>query len=184
MWLLPSTRYSTRPLLSKHHIRLLQFPRGEPGDPIEGVLKVVSLDDNPQYDAISYAWGQPHQQRTIILNRGTVGLGHSLYMALCTDQSDDKERSSLVKMMTDIYSHARRTLIWLSNADEVAGAETLESLRALGMLFAEAQRTAESNGEDEWQVWTVMSVQEPEKRECTCPAWDFPSADPGSRGSG
>ena len=96
-------------------------------------LETVSLDDNPQFEALSYAWGDPNLTRPIRLeNRewyATINLEAGLrYLrnpseevviwvdALCVDQSSVDERNSQVLLMKTIYSNAERVRVWLGEA--------------------------------------------------------------------
>ena len=107
-------------------------------------LETVSLDDNPRFEALSYAWGDPNQTRPIKLeNRkwyATVNLEAGLrYLrspsedlviwvdALCIDESSIDERNSQVLLMKTIYSNATRVKVWL-------GEPTLGSDDALAIL--------------------------------------------------
>jgi hypothetical protein len=50
--------YKFSPLPTKTSIRLLQIHSG-PEEPINCSLEVVDLDDKPEYDCLSYTWGNP-----------------------------------------------------------------------------------------------------------------------------
>ena len=93
-------------------------------------LKIVSLDDDPQFEALSYAWGDARVTRPIRLeNRewhATVNLEAGLRNlrspsedmviwvdALCIDQRSIDERNSQVLLMKTIYSNAKRVKVWL-----------------------------------------------------------------------
>ena len=41
------------------HLRILSLRSGKTQDPICCSLKTANLDDEPTYDALSYAWGEP-----------------------------------------------------------------------------------------------------------------------------
>lgn len=43
---------------TSHQIRRLSVSAGEFDQPLCGSLDVVSLDDSPQYEALSYVWGE------------------------------------------------------------------------------------------------------------------------------
>jgi hypothetical protein len=52
--------YSYRPLsVVRNEIRLLLLKPGGSYDRLSCILRHVSLDDNPKYTALSYAWGNP-----------------------------------------------------------------------------------------------------------------------------
>ena len=66
---------STRPNIwhpldqSRRQIRLFHLePSENVHDQAEGFLEIVSLDDNPRYEALSYAWGDPKITSTIKLH--------------------------------------------------------------------------------------------------------------------
>ncbi|UPK95154.1 hypothetical protein LCI18_006089 [Fusarium solani-melongenae] len=136
-------KYSYTPLRSSTNskqFRLLKVHRGADLDEVECELVIHSLDDAPEYEALSYVWGSPVPQARIRLATGYAGVGPSLYAALrglrypdsprmiwadslCINQADVSERNSQVQIMSDIYSRASRTLIWLSDATpELEGA--------------------------------------------------------------
>jgi Heterokaryon incompatibility protein (HET) len=123
----------------------------ENSGPIECELSVVSLNDNPDFLPISYAWGDPTPTSSIHLNGQTFLVASNLYAALCylrvylsglaqinadcplwidaicINQTDSTEKSSQVPLMADIYSD-REVWVWLgysglekSYADEEAG---------------------------------------------------------------
>lgn len=103
-----------------------------------GNLQVVALNEAPSYHAISYSWGSGKAVCPISINGATLyismGLAsgirrlqeltagdtdpdlHSEYVwidTICINQKDASERSQQVQLMGQIYSHSRRTLIWL-----------------------------------------------------------------------
>ena len=45
-------------------IRILRLSPGQGDDPVHGVLEIVRLDDNPQYDALSYTWADEQGDRS------------------------------------------------------------------------------------------------------------------------
>ncbi|KAM5342063.1 hypothetical protein ACJ41O_015094 [Fusarium nematophilum] len=150
-------RYTYTPLRSStrsEQFRLLRIHRGADEDDIECELIIHNLDDAPEYEALSYVWGNPLPQARIRLNTGYAEVGPSLHAALrglryldsprmiwadalCIDQTDVSERNSQVQIMADIYSRARRTLIWLSDATpELEGA--ISSLQLMHSRSPEA----------------------------------------------
>lgn len=131
---------------SHHEIRLASLASGHFEDPIVIDLHIrrLSEDAEPDYEALSYVWGQkPCVQQAIVNDRPvpvTTNLGSALRHlrsttksrvmwidALCIDQENVLERSSQVQMMDRIYSTARTVLIWLGSAD----AETEKAMTLL-----------------------------------------------------
>ncbi|KAH8650126.1 heterokaryon incompatibility protein-domain-containing protein [Xylariales sp. PMI_506] len=93
-----------------------------------------SLTHPPPYTALSYAWGDVDDKRTIQLGNIEISVGMGLYGgleairqkgedvlvwadALCIDQQNRDERSSQVQMMTEIYAKATSVAIWLGPAE-------------------------------------------------------------------
>jgi len=105
-------------------------------EPIRGNLRVVSLDSNPSYDALSYVWGDPNASHQIVCSgTKTVSVTTNCYEALqqlrhtfrtctiwidsiCINQSDEKEKSCQVSMMQDIYGNARKVYVWLGKGNQ------------------------------------------------------------------
>ncbi|KAF2652979.1 HET-domain-containing protein [Lophiostoma macrostomum CBS 122681] len=90
----------------------------------------ASLDDPPDYIALSYTWGDPQDTRRIILDGHTLSVSSSLHGALealrqtkettlvwadalCINQQDRSERDKQVRRMGSIYTAATSVAIWL-----------------------------------------------------------------------
>lgn len=107
-----------------------------PGESDLGVwiyMDTVSLADNPDYEALSYCWGDPDEpvpvfcgekgDKIIWVTRGLFSALRRLRLptesrtlwvdAVCINQSDNNEKGCQVRLMTEIYMNARRTIIWL-----------------------------------------------------------------------
>lgn len=127
-------KYTFDPLPESGYIRLFElFPRPLLGT-IAVRLFVVSMNDLPRYEAISYVWGDPTDTdtRTIICNYRSLRITRNLHDALkrfrasskstsqilwadaiCINQDDLKERERQVRLMPSIYTKACRVLVWL-----------------------------------------------------------------------
>ncbi|KAK0509247.1 hypothetical protein JMJ35_008618 [Cladonia borealis] len=117
--------------VERREIRLLHMePSLKLKEQPQCFLETVSLDDSPQFEALSYVWGDPNLTRPIRLgNRqwyATINLEAGLrYLrrpfediviwvdALCIDQSSVDERNSQVLLMKTIYSNATQVKVWL-----------------------------------------------------------------------
>ncbi len=101
--------------------------------PLRCILKTVSLDENPPYTALSYAWGSTDIKKQIILNGETFTVTQNLETALqhlhresrpeglwidsvCINQVDDKEKTEQVQQMKSIYESANEVVVWLGPA--------------------------------------------------------------------
>jgi hypothetical protein len=111
---------------------------------IKCILCNSRLSNNPNYEALSYVWGDPHITKQITLSdrkfNVTINLEAALRRlrhasksrllwidALCIDQGNVSERISQVQQMGAIYRSAREVAVWL-------GPESNTSLRAFKTL--------------------------------------------------
>jgi hypothetical protein len=96
---------------------------------------VTSLDEPQDFEALSYAWGDPHAVIPIVLNDKKVLVTKNLHCALWNlrrdneeraiwidtlsiNQSDDDERASQVAQMREVYSLASTVLVFLGETWE------------------------------------------------------------------
>ncbi len=133
-------RHANAPLVynaldaSKREIRLARLsPSTNINEPASCTLEVVSLDDDPEYEALSYAWGEPYLVRAIQLDSIEWWVTHNLEAALrylrdpgeemvfwidaiCINQADISERNAQIQFMKEIYSKASNVRVWLGEA--------------------------------------------------------------------
>lgn len=112
---------------------------------LEATLSAVNLDENPSYTCLSYVWENPTHykkkderawkspEHTLILHgyifrirlnlfnalhrlRRLVGLGPIWIDAVCINQNNNKEKTSQVTLMSDIYGSAKQVIAWLGEA--------------------------------------------------------------------
>ncbi|KAJ4256913.1 hypothetical protein NW762_009009 [Fusarium torreyae] len=113
-------------------IRLLTLLPGEPGSPLVGNLNTVSLDDKPQYEALSYMWGSSDLRYDIAIDGMPFSVGYNLRQALddlrlptesrviwsdaiCMNQSDHEEKGHQIYLMTAIYSRSIAVCAWIDH---------------------------------------------------------------------
>lgn len=124
-------------------IRFLRILPGSLEDEVQCILEVASLQDDPQYYALSYTWGDPKDTRQIMVNGAARDVTRNLESALrhlrsletslidldnvpiwidalCINQDDVSERNQQVSIMDEIYSKTARVIIWLGEGDEVS----------------------------------------------------------------
>lgn len=119
------------PLPGNNSIRILVIePASAEEDELQTRLQVVSLDDKPTYEAISYTWGDPADSALLHCNNSQVAVPRNLQNALrklrhasrprhvwadsvCINQQDIPERGQQVSIMRSIYQNAERVLVWL-----------------------------------------------------------------------
>lgn len=94
---------------------------------------LLSAEDCPAYEALSYTWGTVDRPARISINGYSVIVTRNLYDALqylrhpqetrmlwidavCINQEDLVERGKQVERMGDIYQHAAQVVVWLGLA--------------------------------------------------------------------
>ncbi|KAE9971741.1 hypothetical protein BLS_004319 [Venturia inaequalis] len=120
---------------SQKHMRLLQILPGAPQDDVRCFMYSVALEDCPEYEALSYCWGNATDLTSILINGHSLDITTSLRCALfrlrklheprtlwvdaiCINQGDVIERGNQVSIMGDIYGHTTRTVVWLGSGGE------------------------------------------------------------------
>ena len=122
------------PLLSPNsQIRLLDLQYGDSTALVECSLYVVDLSTAPQYDALSYTWGDPNITRPIKVNGEDFQVTENLEAflrqrqrernqrplwvdAISINQADTQEKSVQVSKMAQIYENCTWLSIWLGRA--------------------------------------------------------------------
>jgi len=130
-------------------IRLLSLnPALLEEDPIECGFVIASLNDEPEYEALSYVWGSIEDTPTIGVGGASVSITRNLESALrrlrrkdeerimwidalCINQVDTKERMHQVSQMASIYHQATRVVVWLGEGWDGSNM-AMELLRKLG----------------------------------------------------
>ncbi|MCJ1250485.1 hypothetical protein MMC30_007713 [Trapelia coarctata] len=111
-------------------IRVIEIQAGNVQDALSCTIKHVRLADGPQYEALSYCWGDPTPNQVVYCEGKPLAIATSLYLALCRlrrqsvsrtlwadaiciNQHDVKERNQQVRLMRQIYENAQQVVIWL-----------------------------------------------------------------------
>lgn len=123
-------------------------------------LNIVSLNDSPTFEALSYRYGQPTHGPDIHLDGSTFevrkNLGDALCHlrhkmrprviwidALCINQDDDFEKAVQIQLMGRIYSTATQVVVWLGldgrgedrRAFDLTVSESLRQLKVRNSKF-------------------------------------------------
>ncbi|KAI9646929.1 hypothetical protein NHQ30_004929 [Ciborinia camelliae] len=129
------THYPQRLDISLQEIRCLILQPLSAGTTIQCSVEIISLLSHPEYEALSYVWGDASIQRTIVFNEIPFPVTQNLSIALhhlrlpdrprrlwvdalCINQGDVQERNEQVGLMGEIYSLANPVLIWLGESSE------------------------------------------------------------------
>ncbi|KAE9367148.1 HET-domain-containing protein [Stipitochalara longipes BDJ] len=123
-------RYEHRPLKTPDSTRILHLQPGHFTDDIHVQLTEIRLSEAPSYEALSYVWGSPTPEDPIFCHGDELLVTANCIAAMrrlrherkarllwidgiCINQSSTTERNHQVQLMGDIYSRARKVLIWL-----------------------------------------------------------------------
>jgi hypothetical protein len=122
--------FQHQPLKNTDSIRVLYLQPGQFEDDVKVELTEVSLTNPPSYEALSYVWGSPTANNPISCHgKGLLVTVNCIAAmrrlrnkkkrrvlwidAICINQSSMDERSQQVELMGDVYSKARRVILWL-----------------------------------------------------------------------
>ena len=129
-----------RALPSTTSTRLVVLLPGARDSPVCVNLEVVDLHRKPDYEAVSYTWGDTDDQQTIYVNGRPVQIRKNLHAflirlrhherrrsvwvdAVSISQDDLDEKAQQVAMIGSIFSQAKRVLVWLG--EHADGSELL-----------------------------------------------------------
>ena len=158
-------QYTELPIVTQpntdSYIRLVTLLPGEKEGEISCSIAVHQLSQSPQYEAVSYCWGDPANKTQIkldgeekllsipsnlnsfLLCMRAKGPKRTLWVdSVCIDQTNNEEKSRQVQLMCEIYRRATRTLIWL-------GVESVNSTAGLALanrLYKASQSGEKKNG--------------------------------------
>jgi hypothetical protein len=133
----------------RQEIRLMFLEAGQPKDEIIASLMVTSLRWAPEYwtpefEALSYVWGDPLITRPIKLNGQPYQVTENLEAALrglrhddrvrimwidaiCINQRNPREQEHQIGLMRDIFGGCAQCIVWLGEEDHETE-KVLESL--------------------------------------------------------
>jgi hypothetical protein len=133
----------------RQEIRLMFLDAGEPQDDIVASLMVTSLRWapeywTPEYEALSYVWGDPLITRPIKLDGQPYHVTENLKAALrrlryadrarimwidaiCINQRNPREQEHQIGLMRDIFEGCSQCIVWLGEKDD----ETEKALETL-----------------------------------------------------
>ena len=131
---------------------LILQPAKELADELVCNLIHAGLNDHPEYEALSYVWGERSDPGTVTLDGQKVEITRNLESALCYLRKKDKprylwvdalcihqqnldERSKHVQYMSEIYRHCKTDLLWIGSESSIIDS-ALEAMGKLGDLQA------------------------------------------------
>jgi hypothetical protein len=120
--------------LGEGMFRIVIINPGVVGSKITGYMVEHACHDAPEYHALSYTWGNEPPIHRIDINYEPCYVPPNLFHALqrlrshihtvflwvdllCINQSNEAEKSTQVRRMSDIYQKAKNVWIWLGEED-------------------------------------------------------------------
>jgi Heterokaryon incompatibility protein (HET) len=117
--------------------RLLILDPGVEEMSITCQLQEFEVSNPPQYEALSYVWGQDPPIHKIEVNKHLVNIRTNLYCALrrirhrtqhvplwvdsvCINQTNESERDKQVREMAKIFQKAQNVCVWLGEEDSTS----------------------------------------------------------------
>jgi hypothetical protein len=148
--------------IERPRTRLLILEPGSGQDPIRCSLDQYRLDKAPQFEALSYAWGDGPKDREVHASDKILLVSQNLHTALshlrysdqtrvlwanaiCINQQDTDERTRQVQLMGQIYETAISVIVWLGPEDS-RDCRAFELVRAIENRVSGATiRTSKEN---------------------------------------
>lgn len=147
-----SAAFKHAPLQSPRSFRILSLLASKEFDSaVRCEIRECSLDDHVEYEALSYAWGDPAPGHTILVGGKALGVtpncleamrclrprrgrrGRAIWIdAVCIDQ-ESSEKNHQVKLMGEIYSKATKVLAWMGPSDATT-ARSIRRLKIMGLI--------------------------------------------------
>ncbi|KAJ4363410.1 hypothetical protein N0V83_009703 [Neocucurbitaria cava] len=111
-------------------IRVLDLQPGSRNDDLKCDIRTVSLDAKPDFETLSYVWGQAPARDSIEVSHQRMLITPNLYSALrrlryedkrrtvwidqlCINQWDAEDKANQVSLMRDIYRVCSHCVMWL-----------------------------------------------------------------------
>ncbi|KAK8023849.1 hypothetical protein PG993_011915 [Apiospora rasikravindrae] len=161
--------YPYEDLTGASSMRLLELlPSPNRTSPVEGRLVHSDITHQPQYEALSYVWGDPAMECSVSMDGHPVSITQNLHSALihlrhevdvrklwvdalCINQSNISERNQQVGIMGDIYRRANQVLVWLGEAADDSHLVFTRIREVQDSFINEAQST-----EQERRAWKAL----------------------------
>jgi hypothetical protein len=116
---------------------VLDLSPGTSDDDVKCDIRIIDLDANEEYEALSYVWGDTRHRRYVWVSGTRTGVTVNLYDALlrlrhqndkrtiwidqlCINQWDMDEKAAQVALMRDIYRNCTHCILWLGEVRDGA----------------------------------------------------------------
>ncbi|KAI1116436.1 heterokaryon incompatibility protein-domain-containing protein [Nemania sp. NC0429] len=189
---LSSTLYRTVTADGPDSIRLIHLLPGALTDELRCTLAGADLSASPHYEALSYVWGQPVFDATIICN-GDVPfkITSSLHRALvrlravdgprvlwvdqiCINQASKPDRNAQVARMTRIYGQCQSAIVWLGDVPPKLQVTFIEFIQTLSGALTRQHRDGLILGDNDVSALQLSQMDAAQRRRYGLPGWQDP----------
>ncbi len=154
--------YQYTPLPTKTSFRVLELLAGAELDAVSFRLHLADWSNPPQYEAISYVWGDNRIKVPTICEDHLLqvtpslkdGLRKMRYLdcsrylwadAVCIDQSDWEEVGHQVSNMRKIYNSATKVVVWLGQDEESQAERAIAAMHEISLACCENSQVSPDN---------------------------------------
>ncbi|KAI8626762.1 heterokaryon incompatibility protein-domain-containing protein [Xylariaceae sp. FL1651] len=170
---------------SDQHYQYTALPPGGRAT-LQCSLYTSLISEAPDHETISYVWGLPTRDQTILCHDRVLMITQSLTDVLnrlrlpsephflwadsiCINQENNTEKGHQVGLMAKIYQQAKRTLIYL-------GGDSEGHAKAVFEMIEEANQRIEENCEKVNGPWAVFPPLDPDDPIKTDTRWNSVAA--------
>ncbi|KAI1291434.1 heterokaryon incompatibility protein-domain-containing protein [Xylaria venustula] len=189
---LSRTLYRTVPADGPDSIRLIHLLPGALTDELRCTLACADLTTGPQYEALSYVWGKPVFEATIVCNKDIpFKITSSLHRALvrlravdrprvlwvdqiCINQASKPDRTAQVARMTRIYSRCQNAVVWLGDVPPKLQTTLIEFLQTLSCAQKQQQRDGLILGDNYASALQLSHMDAAQRKRYGLPNWHDP----------
>ncbi|KAI0203287.1 heterokaryon incompatibility protein-domain-containing protein [Astrocystis sublimbata] len=189
---LSSTLYRTVPADGPDSIRLIYLLPGTLTDELRCTLAGADLSANPHYEALSYVWGKPVFDATIVCNGDVLfKITSSLHRALvrlrdldkpralwvdqiCINQASKADRAAQVNRMTKIYSQCQNATVWLGDVPPKLQTTLVEFLKTLASAQKQQHRDGLISSDIDVSTLQLSQMDAAQRTRYGLPNWHDP----------
>ncbi|KAI1370072.1 heterokaryon incompatibility protein-domain-containing protein [Hypoxylon crocopeplum] len=173
-------------------IRLIHLLPGALTDELRCTLVSADLSASPPYEALSYVWGKPVFDATIVCNEDIpFKITSSLHRALvrlravdkprvlwvdqiCINQASNTDRAAQVTRMTRIYSQCQNAIVWLGDVPPKLQTTLVKFIQTLSSAQKQQHRDGMILGDNDVSALQLSEMDAAQRKRYGLPNWPDP----------
>ncbi|KAI0377172.1 heterokaryon incompatibility protein-domain-containing protein [Hypomontagnella monticulosa] len=173
-------------------IRLIHLHSGSLTDELRCTLVSADLSASPPYEALSYVWGEPVFDATILCNEVIpFKITSSLHRALvrlravdkprvlwvdqvCINQASRSDREAQVTRMARIYSQCQNAIVWLGDVPPKLQTTFVEFIQTLSSAQKRQQRDGMILADNDVSALQLSQMDAAQRKRYGLPNWPDP----------